>query len=1208
MACKSALAAAVLLLASGLSAWATDRTWTGANSTTWNQANNWLGSAIPGVNDRAIIPSVPTGGRMPTIGNSPTIGQIQIQTGATVTVSGGQTLTLNGTTTGGGSTSPVIQGPGVFAGTGTVTITGGTNGGIAISTSTTLPNFNFALTTAGNTLGIASGVTVTVAGNVNVSAGSLQVGDAVGAASTLDINGNLTVAGTLGMRAANSNLTLTGNLNFSGTFTPGTSTVTLDGTANMTMTLANANYQFYNLTILKDTNTNNQIDGDLVTPNNGFTVNGNLAITRGQFQVGAFTVTVNGNVTSGLATQSQLDFTNTGVFRVRGNCDLGSLSQINTQVGGPYATIQLDGTTVQTFQLHATTASAYFDLDQLQISNPAGVIVLDNPNADFTVNGQLTIDAGCSLTVRDVFDPESPLVMGANSTLRLENIVSPDSTIMGSTFTTGVGSTVVYAGQGIAQTVYTQQNNGTQIQYHNLTIDNTGVVATQQAANTLAVLGNFAITANGNFTSSANGMVVSQSFIDNGTFTHNGGTVTMNGTGSISGTAASLIFNNLTINGALTTDVVTAARSFTTNNLYRVLNGSLTTAGAATPITMTALQNVSVGDAVGAAGTAVFNLRGTDTLALAATRSFTVVADGRFTSLGNAPFTNGPTGNPTLTRTGATGNFTTDIGGQVNLMGLNFSFGGTNGLYLHNATIERLRNVRFTNILAGNGSHHLTIDTATALDLDCPGCMFDTVTAPSGGVPTQYNVFATGAAHRLRFELRSTSNAAGSIGGPGAGESFDGDDDTNDNGVIAAPETVTATFDGSIVQWVYTANIDMTGALQGFPEPAFDWNTFAYYSTYMVMRQTAGSSDIIYVADANGDLKGYSFSPGAAAGNIVGPLFWDTEAGSAHVVYFGTTTGLVYKLVDNGSSLSFAPAPWNTPYSDTTSLQYVATPIMSDQTNLYFGGNDNFNPGNSTSHWGMYRLAIATKTQPIGSINFQRSALNHAASWADTVGGRMIFQATGLATNGTSQICRIRTSTWALDTAVNSTGAFNGPTNVPIDTLFVGEATGRVHAVSALGTTAQFVERTGFPFVVNLSAVNGGIVWEPVNITRQPTLLGGRLAFGAANGDIYLLYLYPATWTLNTNYYKITPAGNSVQSMPLLQDGRLYVSNSNGRLFVFDADTGAGPALSTTYNLFGNAVATDVSRDAINNRIFVGTSGARMYAITPPADPTPTFP
>ncbi|MBI3858203.1 MAG: hypothetical protein HY293_21180, partial [Planctomycetes bacterium] len=603
------------------------------------------------------------------------------------------------------------------------------------------------------------------------------------------------------------------------------------------------------------------------------------------------------------------------------------------------------------------------------------------------------------------------------------------------------------------------------------------------------------------------------------------------------------------------------------------------------------------GNGAGAAGSGVFNLVGPATLAIAPNQTFSVNAtDGRFTTLA------GGGANPTLTHSAA-GTFTATVAGQANLFGLNFSFGDVAGLSF-TGTLERLRNVRFTDASAAVGSRHLTIAIAN-LNLDCPGCFFDATGA--------FNVQARGANGnmRLRFEDRGPSDppVGQGIGGPGAGDARDNDDDLIDNGVLTdAGETAT----GSLVQWVYTANIDLTGALQGFPEPAFDWNTFSYYSTYAVMRQAAGTSDIIQVLNVNGDVRpGYSFSPGAAAGNITGPLFWDTEAGGTHVVYFGTTTGLVYKLIDNGATLAppALPNPWNSPYSNAT-LQYVSTPVMSDQTNLYFGGNDNLNPGNSTSHWGMYRIVIATKTQSIGAVNLQREAITNASSWADTAGGRMIFQAAGTAANGASSIYRIRTTTWVIDAQVTSNSSFTAPTNVPIDTLFVGEANGRMHAVNALGTAAQFTERTGFPFTVNANPVTGGAVWDRVNATRLPTLTGGRLFFGTGSGDIFELYLYPAAWTLNTNYYRVTPAGGgAIQSMPLAQGGILYVSNSAGKLYVYDADGGAGPVLMTTYTLFANAATGDISRDAVSSgRIYFGTSAGRLYSIQPPADPTPAIP
>lgn len=1328
------LVLAVLLL-SASPLWAVDKTWTGATSTVWATGSNWTPAGAPGAADRAIIPAVVASGRMPVVDAFTTIDQLQVF--GTVTINTGITVTVDG------GASPFIDGTGTVLtpGTGLLSVNNGATNAVLVNNSITLGNFRLTAV-AGRDYIVASGRTVTVNGTLTVNQGNLVVGVAAGAASTLDVSGDVVVNAnaSLVMRAPNDIVRVGGNWTQAGVFTSGTgSTVIFDGGAAQTVAVTNGTtanvsfenlrisntaalvtyaangnlatgfiilgnltvdggadfrvqeaavvgtaaadtlgigsgatltftarldpdctiafdidggaqdgqlilqgttlppadtsdfgfalragrgqvrievtnsqtlpltnggpYSFWDLVVQTDTG-GGQVDADIITTTAAFTVLNDLVLTRCQFQMAAVAVNVFGDVISGPNTQSQLDFTGAGTLQVRGNVDLGSISQVTSGVNGPFATIYMVGTTPQTFQIRATTASQYHDLDALRVGNPAGVTVLNNPNADFTVNGQLLIDANALLTVQDVFDPESPLVFaaGGGNVLRLENIISPDSTIMGSTFTTGTG-TVVYAGAAVNQIVYTQQNNGTQIQYYNLTIDNSGSVATQQAPNTLRVLGTFTILGAGSsFTSSANGMLVSQSFIANGTFTHANSTVTLNGTGAIGGTSAGLTFFNLTVDGAAA-DTISAARGFTTANNFLINQGRLTTAGIAAPIAIDASLGLSAGNGAGGAGTADLDLVGPVTLSIGSARTFVVNgADGRFTALAT------PAGTPTLTRSGA-GTFTATVNGQANLYGLNFGFADAAGLnFGATATLERLRNVRFTNVNATAGSRHVTIAAAN-LNLDCPGCYFGPL--PAGA----FNVQARGAATniRLRFEDRGPLDppAGQGIGGPGAGDAGDNDDDANSNGILTdAGETAT----GSIVQWVYTANIDMVGAIQGAPTPAFDWNTFSYYSTYVVMNQGLGSPDTIYVLDGEGDVA-YSFSPGLPAGNIAGMLFWDTE-GANHVVYFGTTTGLVYKLIDNGSALAppAPPSPWSTPFSHS-SLQFVSTAIMSDQTNLYFGGNDNLSPGNSTSHWGLYRVVIATKTMPIGEINLQRAAVLSDSSWADTAGGRMVFQAAGQATNGTSSIYRVRTTNWTIDTQVNGTSAFTGPTNVPLDTLFVGEFNGRIHAVAALGTAAQFVNRPGFPFTVNTNAVTGGVIWDNTNVARLPALTGGRLFFGTGSGEVFVLYLYPAAWVAagpTANYYRLTPPGAAaVQTQPLVQGGILYVSNSGGRLHVYDADTGAGPSAlpMTTYTLFGNAATGDISRDSIGSgRIYVGTGAGRVYAIPPPADPTGAFP
>src|SRR6185503_17250717 len=97
----------------------------------------------------------------------------------------------------------------------------------------------------------------------------------------------------------------------------------------------------------------------------------------------------------------------------------------------------------------------------------------------------------------------------------------------------------------------------------------------------------------------------------------------------------------------------------------------------------------------------------------------------------------------------------------------------------------------------------------------------------------------------------------------------------------------------------------------------------------------SGTTDSIYVLNTNGDIRTYSLTLPSV--DIIGPPFWTTEGGT-HVLYFGTSDGKVYKRIDTGAALVVPPSPWNTEYSDSSALLAVTTPVISDGTNVYFGG------------------------------------------------------------------------------------------------------------------------------------------------------------------------------------------------------------------------------------------------------------------------------
>jgi outer membrane protein assembly factor BamB len=431
----------------------------------------------------------------------------------------------------------------------------------------------------------------------------------------------------------------------------------------------------------------------------------------------------------------------------------------------------------------------------------------------------------------------------------------------------------------------------------------------------------------------------------------------------------------------------------------------------------------------------------------------------------------------------------------------------------------------------------------------------------------------------------------------------DADADANDDGIADAPAG------GPVVQWLYTINIDLTGAIQGFPMPAFSWNGTGTYSTYALMRDASGTADTIFVCDQNGDftdgntdaVTGYSFTlPGA---DIVGPLWWDTE-GATHVVYFGTRDGRVYKLIDDTAAKQLKALPIGSPWTTgaglpspfvNAALTAVTSPLISDGTNLYFGGQ-------GPAGFGVYKVVIATKDfAPFhGPISTAGVEVSTSPSWWDTLTGRFLYLASG-SPNG--RIYRINTGNWSIDALFPAASGCVALTNVipafpDLLYLYVGELNGRMHAVNAASTPADFLtQRPGFPFQDGSSAaIRGGAVVD---------FFTGRVFYGDASGNLYTVGATPPPFALGTGYFRLATGGGPIESMPLFSLGILYASNRSGKLYCIDVDNGAGgQTLLRTFSL-GTLALGDVARDGwTTGLIFVGTAGGRMYAISPMVDPT----
>jgi hypothetical protein len=103
--------------------------WTGSISSDWNVGGNWNSGTVPLATHDVEIPTSPIGGNFPNIEVGATINSIQIQSGATVGIQAGQSLTATGVLTNNGTVNVASGGSLVqtatstLAGSGTYNVT-----------------------------------------------------------------------------------------------------------------------------------------------------------------------------------------------------------------------------------------------------------------------------------------------------------------------------------------------------------------------------------------------------------------------------------------------------------------------------------------------------------------------------------------------------------------------------------------------------------------------------------------------------------------------------------------------------------------------------------------------------------------------------------------------------------------------------------------------------------------------------------------------------------------------------------------------------------------------------------------------------------------------------------------------------------------------------------------------------------------------------
>lgn len=998
------------------------------------------------------------------------------------------------------------------------------------------------LTINGGTFNASTGAN-TYSGNLTLAAGTFQ-----GSSSNLDIGGNLSVSGgtfNVGSGGA-ATTTVTGDVSISGTGTLAVGSGALSVNGNWSKTggfftqgalgtvtfFRDAGPQTLNSGGAPFTNLFHQGNSPgSLTLTAPLTVTGTLtraSPTNGTFNCNGQDVTAN-NVTISAGTFSA----GSGTISVSGNW---SKSGAMTTFDGQTSTVIFTASAPQT----------------LAFSGPGGFNHLTHSGSGtVTVTGSLTV-GGNFTNSAGIFNCGGVTVtVGGNFTLSgtSASVTSSGPLTVGGNFLQDVGS-------------FSHSSGGSNMTVTGSFMVNAGSFSVDSPA--LRVAGSWTVAAAATFSNSTAKVVLNP---PSGSHSFNHGpsgtffSITKQAAGTVS-LGTSLSTNSLTVDAgggtfdAIDKDVTSAGGVAVNGGIYRVGAGTTTVTNFLTVASGATLELTS-----GTGVLAVGNLPSPHTV--------------------NGTLRAAPSGGlkPTL-KCGTPGGF---YGLQVNsgtldVTGLKVQNVDAAGFFFNAdaVTLTAFRNVEFSSNATTAGSMHLDILANNGGFFRIPGCSFD--------ASSQFNV-------RLRddgtnqavafFEFRDAT-----MNGARGGEDFDVDDDN-----VPAPDGVP---DGSnptlgVIEWVYTVTKDTAGVLQGFPTPAFDWNTFTWYSTYAVFRDAQGGTDRIYVRDTHGDAR-YSFDVDALAGNVVGPVVWDTEPGPVRVLYGVTTTGTVFKLIDDGSSLALPTSgAWSTAFTDAAVTAITSPPIV-DANNVYFAGTGSGSPR---------IFAVDRATRVLTKSIVAASTVTTMPSWQVVGGATRLFLGSDAAPQ--AHLYRVDIPAATIDgdnTDPSYTQNVATPTALINDRLYAGDNGGRLHAVDALDVTApNFESIPGWPFTGSAAAIS-----TPPYVNATGTQIN-RVYYGDMGGNIFAVTPTPALVT----GFPLQPAPGVPIKGVLFRNGVIAATTNGGKVYFIDQ---SAASVFRTYGPVGapgvtfSALSYDFNRDTV----IMATSDASLFYIKFPADPTPGAP
>ena len=1016
------------------------------------------------------------------------------------------------------------------------------------------------------------------------------------------VNGNLTIAGstTLDVSANNFALSVGGNWANTGTFTPRSGSVTLNGSGPQSIA---SGLTFSALVVNKSAGT--------ATLGAAATVSSTLTIQSGTFDANGRTVAVTGltTVSGGTYLASTATQTLTGGLTISGGIFTGSSGAVTVS-----GTVTLNSGTLNapsgTFNVAGDWANngGTFNPGSGTVTfTGAGAQAINGTTTsqsfnNITLNKGNTLNASglTSLTVNSLTETAGNFTAPTTGTLEVDGSV----TLTAGTFTApNASGTFTVAGNWVNNGGAFASNGGTVTfngvgpqtisgtaglqTFNDLIVNDPGQTVTVGGSTTTLTLHSMTLTAGTFVAGTATTINVTGDWEnDGGAFTPGAGTVNFNNTSAaqaIDGTAASQTFNSITV--AKTAQTLSVGGSTTT----LTLNGTMTlTSGTFAAGTATAINVAgNWAQATGAiftpgSGTVTFNGSGAQTIGTAASLSFndltvnksagaltmatttTLTVNNLTVTLGSftPPATFNINGSATLTAGTLTAGANINIAGDWSNNGGTFTPGGntvtfnsTSGPQAINGTAA---SQAFNNLIVNKTGQTLSVGGSTTT-LTLSGTMTLTAGTFDAGTATTINVAVNWA----------TATAATFTPGTGT-VVFNGTGAQAINGTATSQTFYNVTLTKTAATLLSVGGSTTTLTVNNLTETTGNFTPPATLNVNGNLTLTAGTLTAganIFIAGNYSAISGAIFTAGT--GTV-------TFNGSSSQSLGGTVGTTFYNLtINNGTGVTLGASP--TINRTLTLTSGVITTTGSYQVNVAYTSNAAISGASSSSYVNgtlQKSFAVANGQSfsfPIGdAANYTPVALS---AMNVTVAGSLKANTTGadhpsISTSGIDASKSVNRY-WTLTQSGGTLGTFTAAFNYLATDVDVG------------ATASQFVVRQfTSPSTWSTTTLSGAPTTTLATITGETAF--GDFAIGDQGADAAHSTVAPATASITAN-------GTSTQVITVQARDTLNVNLPAGGATVLMSKAGGGTLSAVTDNNNGTYTATLTSPTTAGSAIITAT-------------------